>query len=115
MGESSSRGASAFDIVDLGDGPVQAGIAYDVANLSQTKTFILVGQPPEPSGDQVAVFAGLWEPAVESEIKLGKPNRNGRVYAVVYELVGNEIASFVYVHDPATHPESKPRPMVALT
>lgn len=100
--------ASAFDTVNHGDGPVQAGIAAGVVQLSKTKTFILVGEPPELSGDQVAEFNGLWEPAIGSVIKAGSPNRNATVYAVTYELQGNEIASFVYVHDPLTHPDPSP-------
>lgn len=105
--EGGTVGASAFDLVDHGDGLVQAGIAGGVVKLSRTKTFVLVGMPPELSGDQVAEYDGLWEPAVGSTIKLGNPNRDGKVYDVSYELVGNEIASFVYVHDPKTHPQPK--------
>lgn len=105
---------SAFDMVDLGDGPVQRGIPEGPIILRRTKTYVLVGEPPELSGDQVARFDGLWEPAVGSTIKLGKPDRDATVYAVSYELEGHEIASFVYVHDPETHPR-KITPMVATT
>lgn len=96
-----------FEIVNHGDGPVQAGISEGMVNLRRTKTLVLVGESPDLSGLPVAEFAGLWEPAVGSTIKLGNPNRDAKVYAVSYELRGDEIASFVYVHDPETHPESK--------
>lgn len=99
---------SAFDIVNLGDGPVQKGIAEGLVTLRKTATYILVGEPPELSGDQVARWDGLWEPAQGSIIKLGRPNRNATVYAVAYELEGHEIAAFVYVHDPHTHPDAAP-------
>ncbi|MDQ4145677.1 MAG: hypothetical protein M3198_18415 [Actinomycetota bacterium] len=112
--EGGSLGASPFDLVDHGDGPVQAGIAAGVVKLQRTKTYVLVGMPPELSGDQVAEYDGLWEPAVGATIKLGTPNRDAKVYAVSYEVRGNEIASFVYVHDPQTHPK-RTRPMVATT
>lgn len=96
-----------FELVDDDDGPVHAGIAKGIVTLSKTKTFVLVGEPPELSGLPVAEFAGLWEPAVGATIKLGSPNRDASVYAVSYELRGDEIASFVYVHDPETHPHPK--------
>lgn len=96
-----------FELVNHGDGPVQAGIVEGMVTLKTTKTLVLVGESPEASGLPVAEFAGLWEPAMGSTIKLGNPNRDAKVYAVSYELRGDEITSFVYVHDPATHPQPK--------
>jgi len=90
-----------FKIIGEGDDRRQQGAfegSIPKVSPGDLWTSIVVGQPPETTGETVMMIPGLWEPRIGSIIQLGEPNRNAIVYAHRYQVDG-PIGSIVHVYD----------------